>query len=29
MNTENIINSIYNPKKKGKESLFFPKLCKQ
>jgi hypothetical protein len=29
MNTENLINSIYNPKKKGRESLFFPKIAKQ
>lgn len=29
MNTENIINSIYNPKRRGKDSVFFPKICKQ
>ena len=29
MNTENMINSIYNPKKKGRDSLFFPKITKQ
>lgn len=28
MNTENVINSIYNPKKKTKDSIVFPKILK-
>ena len=29
MNTESLLSSVYNPKRKGKDSLLLPKLSKQ